>query len=95
MRALADALVYAATYINCRAASEDDDGDVEALESIAGSLHEATPAEEDELAAAAERALAEEVASKTPRPDFVRGYATWMEDVIGEGWQQNRRVTMG
>ena len=81
------------TYINCRAANEDDDGDVEALESIAGCLHDATPTEEDELAGAAERALAAELALKAPRPDFVRDYTTWMEDVFGEGWQRNRRVT--
>ncbi len=97
MQALADALVYAVSYINCRSledsASRYDDGDVGALESIAAILYNATAEEEDALAAAAERALAEELASAHPRPEFVQDYERWMEDVFGEGWQRNRRVS--
>jgi hypothetical protein len=96
MQAVADALVYAVLYINCRSLEDSesryDDGDVGALESIAGFLRDATPAEEDALAAAAERALAAELASPQPRPEFVRDYQRWMEDMFSEGWQSNRRV---
>ena len=95
MDAIADALVYAVTYINCRGLENSecryDDGDVGALESIAGFLYAASPAEEDALAAAAERALAAELAGPR-RPEFVRGYRRWMEDIFGEDWQANRRV---
>jgi hypothetical protein len=97
MDALADALVYAVAYINCRGIEDDesryDDGDDGALESIVAFLHNATPAEEDAMAAAAERALEAERASPRPRPEFVRDYERWMEDMFGEGWQGNRRVT--
>jgi hypothetical protein len=96
MEALADALVYAVSYINCRSLEDTesryDDGDVGALESIAGFLHNATPAEEDALAAAAKRALAAELAAPLPRPEFVQDYSRWMEDMFGEGWQGNHRV---
>jgi hypothetical protein len=96
MKSLADALVYAVSFINCRAVEDDDsnydDGDVGALESIAAFLHTATPAEEDALAAAAERALAAEQAAPSPRPEFVEDYERWMEDMFGDGWEGNRRV---
>jgi hypothetical protein len=96
MEAIADALVYAVSYINCRPLeghdSRYDDGDVSALESIAAFLHAATRAEEDALAAAAERALAAERDSPSPRPEFIQDYERWMEDMFGEGWQGNRRV---
>ena len=96
MDSIADALVYAVSYINCRpledAESRYDDGDVGALESIAGFLHNATPAEQDALAAAAERALTAERSAPRPRPEFVRDYERWMEDMFGEGWRDNRRV---
>ncbi len=98
MDAIADALVYAVSYINCRgledAESNDDDGDVGALESIAGFLYDASPAEEDALAAAAERALAAERDLASPRPEFVRDYERWMEDIFGDDWQGNRRVSV-
>jgi hypothetical protein len=96
MHTIADALVYAVSYINCRPLedheSRHDDGDVGALESIAHFLQNATPAEEDALAAAAERALASERESPLPRPEFIRDYERWMEDIFGAGWQGNRRV---
>jgi hypothetical protein len=96
MDAIADALVYAVSYINCRPlenhVSRYDDGDVGALESIAGMLAAATSAEQDALAAAAERALAAELASAQPRPEFVEDYSRWMHDVFGDEWQGNRRV---
>jgi hypothetical protein len=96
MNAIADALVYAVTYINCRgiddAHSRYDDADTGALESIAGLLYNATPSEEDALAEAAERALDGE-RSYTARQEFIRDYEHWMEDMFGEGWHRNRRVT--
>jgi hypothetical protein len=93
MKAIADALVYAMTYINLRECRNEayDDGDVGALESIAGMLDSATAEEQDALAAAAERALADEM-NHAPREEFVRDYKTWMENTIGEGWIGNRRI---
>ena len=97
MDAIADALVYAVSYINCRpledAESRYDDGDVGALESVARFLYNATPSEEDALGAAAERALSAEQSFPQPRPGFVEDYARWMHDMFGEGWQGNRRVS--
>jgi hypothetical protein len=97
MEKLADALVYAITYINCR----DEDGDetylrddVKSLEWLAYLLQQATPAEQDALAAAAKRALAADLAAGAP-PDskWVRDCSTWMEDLFGEGWLGNDRIT--
>ena len=96
MRAIADALVYAVSYINCRPLEEHesryDDGDVGALESIAGFLADATDEEQDALAAAADRALSVEMALRPPRNEFVQDYSRWMEDMFGEGWQGNASV---
>jgi hypothetical protein len=98
METIADALVYAVSYINCRplddSESRYDDGDVGALESVAALLANASPDELDALAAAAERALAEERASPRPRPEFVSDYERWMEDLLGEEWRGNRRATL-
>ncbi len=97
MEAIAGALVYAVSYSNCRPLEDHesryDDGDVGALESIAGFLANATPAEEDALAAAAERALAAELASPQPSQEFVADYSRWMHDLFGETWEGNRRVS--
>ena len=92
MNAIADALVYAVTYINLRGSNESvhDDGDVAALESIAGMLKSATKEEKNALAAAVERALANEL-SCSPRKEFVQEYGTWMENLFGEGWDGNKR----
>ena len=96
MQAIADALVYAVSYINRRTLEDPqsryDDGDVGALESVAGYLNEASAEELDALAEAAERALAGELAATPPRPEFVRGYSRWMQDMVGEGWDGNRRL---
>jgi hypothetical protein len=91
MNAIADAIVYAVTYINCRDVGDDDD-DVGALESIADLLHKSTAAEQDQLAAAAERALEEERSSASPREDFVRDYEYWMEEMFGDSWSKTCRV---
>lgn len=96
MKEISDALIFAVSYINNRniedSESWSDDDDVGALESIAELLSNATPAEEDALAAAAQRALARELAAPQPRPEFVEVYSRWMEDMFGEGWHGNRRV---
>jgi hypothetical protein len=95
MEKLADALVYAVSYINCR----DEDGDetylredVKALEWLAHILQQTTDTEQDALAAAAKRALAAELAAGAP-PDskWVRDYGRWMEDMFGENWSGNER----
>ena len=98
MNAIADALVYAVSYINCRALVDeddelqDDDADVGALESIAEFLHTAAAAEEDALSAAAERALAAERQHPSPRPEFLEAYGGWMEAMFGDAWHENRRL---
>lgn len=97
MEAIADALVFAVAYINGRTgedpeSEDDDERDVNAMESIAAFLRAATPAEEGALAAAAERALTEERSAPRPRPELLHVYEHWMENMFGEGWQGNRRV---
>jgi hypothetical protein len=96
MEKLADAVVYAVSYINCR----DEDGDetylnedVKSLEWLAHILQRASDAEQDALAAAAKRALAAELAAGAPSDSqWVRDYSTWMEDMFGEGWSGNDRA---
>ena len=95
MDAIADALVYGVAFINCRCDEDDDDlhdNDVGALESIAAFLRNTTPAEQDALAAAADRALEQEKGCDRPRAKFVHDYAHWMEEMFVEGWEGNRRV---
>jgi hypothetical protein len=98
MDAIAAALVVAVAHINCRGEEGDDellDEDVAALEGIAAYLHSWTPAEEDALAAAAERAAAAETASKRPNKKLLRDYQHWMEEMFVDGWEGNRRVLPG
>ena len=93
MEKLADALVYAVTYINCRDEEASPEDDVTALESVSYIVGEASDAELDALAAAAKRALAEELAASFPREAWVQTYSTWMEDLFGgEGWIGNDRA---
>ncbi|MBL8741931.1 MAG: hypothetical protein JNK04_12575 [Myxococcales bacterium] len=90
--AVTDALVYAVAYLGVADCDDSrEDQDVGALESIAAVLQEATSAEHDELAAAAERALSKERASVNPRKSFVAAYESFMEDLLGDPWQGNRR----
>jgi hypothetical protein len=95
MQAIADALVMAVTYINCRpfdAYETQLHDDVGTLDRIAAMLRAATVAEQDAVAAAADRAMAAEQTSSSPRPDFIEDYGRWMENMLGEGWNGNRRV---
>ena len=92
MRAIADALVYSVTYINLWPDEREEFDDVGALESIAAFLQDASTEEQDALAAAAERALTEELAAAQPRGNFVADYRTWMEDMFGEPWVGNKRT---
>lgn len=94
MKSLADAIVYAVVYIDMRDDPGEEylDDDVGALESIGYHLQQATEAEKDALAEAAERSLAEETASDRPRKEFVEAYQTWMEDMFGDDdWKGNKR----
>lgn len=87
MEKLADAVVYAVAYMNCL-----DDDDLNPLESMDYIIQQASDAELDALAAAAKRALAEELAARSPRADWVKCYSTWMEDLFAEGWVGNDRA---
>jgi len=93
MGAIADALVYAVAFINCRPTDGlESDYDCGALESIAAMLDNRNPGGEDALAAAAERALEAERSAGSPRPEFLQLYSCWMEDMFGDGWHDNCRV---
>ncbi len=93
MNSIADALVYAVAYLDCRDIGDGElDDDVGALESVAAFLHHATREEEDALAAAAHRAFALEQNAPSTRPDFIESYATWMENMFGDDWEGNQRV---
>lgn len=94
MKSIADALVYAVSYINCRDAEDEDlaeDGQ-SAVESITAYLADATAQEQDSLAAAASRALAEEQSLIYPRQEMIDDFSIWMEDMFGEDWVGNKRV---
>ena len=93
MKALADAVVHAVTYINCLPDPNEEhaDEDVRALEELAAYLVNATNEEKDALAAAAQRALEQEK-SGVPRPEYLKVYGTWMECMFGDEWEGNRRV---
>lgn len=91
MKSIADALVYAVTYINLEENQNDEDDDVGALESIAAMLQSATEDEKNALSAAAEKALANELIH-TSREEFIRDYSTWMEDMFGDEWDGNKRI---
>jgi hypothetical protein len=94
--ALADAIVYAVSYINCR----DDDGDetylkedADALGNLAYLLRDCSQAEMNALAEAAKRAHAALLAAGDP-PDsrWVQDYNRWMEEMFVEGWLGNDRI---
>ncbi len=88
---LAQALVYAVTYLNLRE-TDDDDDDVDALESIAGILADATAEELDALALAANQAAEDEAKGPNPRDEFLEDYRTWMECMLGDDeWDGNTR----
>lgn len=93
MKALADAIVYAVTYINCLPDPTEEhlDEDVHALENIATYLHAATEVEKDALAVAAQKAFALEQTG-LKREDYLRAYGFWMEDTFVEGWEGNTRI---
>ena len=95
MKAIADGLVHAVTYINCRpfdAYETQLHDDVGTLDRIAAMLRAATIEEQDAVAAAADRAMAAEQAASSPRADFVEDYGRWMENMLGEGWNGNQRL---
>ena len=95
MKAIADAIVYASAYIDSRDQREeldDDDSDESAMSHIMAYLSHATPAEEDALAAAAERALKEEQSLLHPQQDMIEFFSRWMEIMLGLDWDGNKRA---
>ena len=93
MNSIADALVYAVAHIGCREDVEDDgESDSEALDHIGAYLANATREEEDVLAEAAQRALAEEKSLFDPNPEMVKFFENWMQFVFRWDWEGNERV---
>ena len=95
MKAIADAIVYAAAYIDSRDQRDefdDDDSDESAMSHIMAYLSHATPEEEDALAAAAERALKEEQSLHHPQQDMIEFFSQWMEIMCGMDWDGNKRA---
>ena len=81
MKSIAEALVYAVTYINLRDEESSDENDVGALESIADILSKCTPKEKTAIKEAAQQLLKEELASNK-REEFMEDYQNWMEDMF-------------
>ena len=96
MDRLADAIVYAVSYIAHRVGDDDETylrEDTKSLEFLAYLLQDCSDVELDRLAAAAKRALATELAAgAAPDSWWVRDYGRWMEDMFGDGWSGNDRV---
>ena len=93
MKALADALVYSVTYINCSPEPVEAhlDEDVHALENVGAFLRTTTPEEQDALAVAAQRAFEAERAGPR-REEYLSVLGSWMENMFAEGWEGNRRI---
>jgi hypothetical protein len=89
VKSIADALVFAVSNIEERPevypGSTDDD--LKALESIAGALRTCSRPELEALAAAAERAHREHLATYGGAESPYRG---WMESVFGPPWVGNQ-----
>lgn len=94
MNSIADALVYATAHVFCRAAEDEDleNQDESAIGHIMAYLSEATPDEENVLAIAAKRALAEEQSLNSPQPEMITVLSKWMELLISRDWDGNDRV---
>lgn len=94
MDAISDALVYAVAYVSQQSEDvEDWEGeDDSAIAHVMAYLSEATPAEEDALAEAAKRALAEEQSLITPQQEMIELFSSWMEHVFGRDWEGNDRA---
>ena len=94
MNSIADALVYAVTYI-CTRDAEDEDlvaEDDAAVSHIMAYLHDATTTEESALAEAAKRALAEEQSLNSPQPEMLEHFSVWMQHIMGMDWEGNERA---
>jgi hypothetical protein len=87
MKALAKAIVFAVVYIDHRDSQEPTalDDDVKALESIAAVLADCSDEEKNALAKAAEDALTES--------NWTADYGKWMENMFGDNWKGNKKVT--
>lgn len=93
MNSIADALVYAVAHLSCRDAENEDldNEDDAALGHIMAYLSEVATDEEDALANAAKRALAEERSLITPRQEMIDHFSNWMELMFGRDWEGNDR----
>jgi hypothetical protein len=94
--AVADALVYAISYIHVRSRPWNDeahDDDLDSLGYVSYLLGGISEAEKDALALAAKRALARELANgATEDSPWVCDYRTWMQDLFGDDWIGNDRA---
>jgi hypothetical protein len=90
MHTLADAIVYLNAYLNLAGIDPEDghtidcdrdDDDAKALEWFYCILDSATSAEFAALRAAAERAIAEENAAGSPRPDWLAQFEDFVKDL--------------
>ena len=93
MNSLADAIVFAVSYIDSAPDPREErlDDDVRALESIADYLSRASSQELDALAAAAIRQAAD--ARKMHDHEAAAKLDTWMEDMCGDSWVGNVRAS--
>jgi hypothetical protein len=94
MKAIAESLVLAVTYLDWRPypGHEFLDENCDILDQIGERLqYEATEEELQALAEAAERLLQLELARSEPEPHFVEGFGRFMEDMVGHHWVGNRR----
>jgi hypothetical protein len=93
MRSIADALVYATAYISSRTAENEElqNEDDSAMGHVMAYLSDATPEEEDALANAAKRALAEEQSLLSPQQEMIDLFSRWMELIISRDWDGNDR----
>lgn len=96
MKNIADAVVFAVSQLSINFVASEDDDVSDMAEAVLGMmahyLNNCTREEQDELAAAAKRALALEQADSEGNEDYINDLSTWMEDLFGEGWSGNDRV---
>lgn len=82
MTALAEALTFAVAYLGStpRSDDNDEDNDVNALESLAALLQTATGEEREAIRSAAEKAIASIEKSSSPNTQLLQGYRSCIEN---------------